>query len=165
MAGEGLGSTEYQSPHLRDMRATKNRSRLQDSQSSHTRYGRDGGQPLATVDSRGEGHHTYLGCGNQSPLQSPHRPTAVSHSPKSLKDAHSSRQLAGGSGTAAVGHSGEDGAGGGSGLHTAMEDPHHPAQKLAWQLHWPQPCHGKERAGGHTRRPGRGLRPLWRPHG
>lgn len=48
----------------------------------------------------------------------------MSNSPKPLKDAHSSRQLAGGSGTAAVGHGGENSVGGGSGLHTAIEAPH-----------------------------------------
>lgn len=57
-------------------------------------------------------------------------PIAVSHSPKSLKDAHSSRQLAGGSGTAAVKLGWVKRVGGGSSLHAALEDPPpNPTQK------------------------------------
>lgn len=116
--------------------------------------------------SQGEGHHTHLGCENQSPLQSHHRPTAVSHSPKSLKDAHSSRQLAGGSGTAAVGHGGEDRAGGGSGLNTAMEDPHHPAQLLPCQQRWHHPVtEGRGLVVTHADQDVGSVRPPWRPRG
>lgn len=47
--------------------------------------------------------------------------------------------MVGGSGTAA-GHGGEDRAGGGLGLNTAMEDPHHPRTALlACQQRWPHP--------------------------